>query len=120
VLDVLGDVQGWDISGYVTSSPYIKTSSGWYVSGFGQYGQLGDGTLTNSQLTLSRVILPKDIDFKFIGCYSGSNEGLTRYGVGTDNSIWAWGYNAYGMIDPLETGYQIVVPTQFKPNALRT
>jgi hypothetical protein len=120
VLDIMGDVQGWDLSGYFTTSPFIKKSAGWYVSGFGAYGQLGNGTLTTNQLFLSRVILPKGIDFKFIGCYSGSNEGLTRYGVGTDNTIWAWGYNSLGAIDPVQTGYQIVVPTQFKPNALRT
>jgi alpha-tubulin suppressor-like RCC1 family protein len=120
VLDILGDVQGWDISGYVTSSPFIKKLAGWYVSGYGLQGQLGNGTLTTNQLFLSRVILPKGIDFKFIGCYSGSNEGLTRYGVGTDNTIWAWGYNAYGAIDPLQTGYNIGVPKQFTPNALRT
>jgi alpha-tubulin suppressor-like RCC1 family protein len=120
VLDILGDVQGWDVNGYVTSSPFIKKLAGWYASGYNQYGQLGNGIQFNSQLTLSRVILPKGIDFKFIGCYSNDNAGLTRYGVGTDNSIWAWGYNVYGAIDPTATNYNIGVPTRFTPNALRT
>ena len=117
VLDIEGEIQGWDIAGYASMAPYVKKSTGYFTCGFNGYGQLGDTTATTSS-TLKQLYVPKGTTFKFFGC-SGNNEGLIRYGITQDNTIWAWGYNAQGAVDPLQTGWNAVVPLQFTPNALR-
>lgn len=118
VLDIQGEIQGWDYLGYVTPSPFIKKADGYYACGYNGYGNLGDTTTTNKNV-LTKLRVQKGVDFKFFATY-GSNEGLTRLGITTDNKIWAWGYNDLGAVDPSERNWQAVQPLQFTPNALRT
>jgi alpha-tubulin suppressor-like RCC1 family protein len=118
VLDIQGEIQGWDYVGYVTPSPFVKKADGYYACGYNGYGQLGDGT-TDNRNVLTKPRVSKGIQFKFFATY-GNNEGLTRLGITTDNKIWAWGYNTLGAVDPLQTSWQAVQPLQFTPNALRT
>jgi alpha-tubulin suppressor-like RCC1 family protein len=117
VLDIEGEIQGWDYLGYATPSPFIKKADGYYACGYNGYGNLGDTTTTNKN-TLVKLRVQKGVEFKFFATY-GNNEGLTRLGITTDNKIWAWGYNALAAVDPNQTDWQAVVPLQFTPNALR-
>jgi alpha-tubulin suppressor-like RCC1 family protein len=117
VLDILGEIQGWDYLGYLSPSPFIKKADGYYACGYNGYGNLGDTTVTNKNV-LTKLRVQKGVEFKFFATY-GNNEGLTRLGITTDNTIWAWGYNSQAQIDPNQTGWQAVVPLQFTPNALR-
>jgi alpha-tubulin suppressor-like RCC1 family protein len=117
VLDILGDVQGWDYLGFYSPSPFVKKADGYYACGYNGYGNLGDTTVTNKNV-LTKLRVQKGVEFKFFATY-GNNEGLTRLGITTDNKIWAWGYNDLGAVDPNQTGWQAVVPLQFTPNALR-
>jgi alpha-tubulin suppressor-like RCC1 family protein len=117
VLDIQGEIQGWDYNGYVSPSPFVKKSDGYYACGYNGYGNLGDTTV-KSRNVLTKLRVQKGVDFKFFATY-GNNEGLTRLGIATDNKIWAWGYNDLGAVDPSERSWQAVVPLQFTPNALR-
>jgi alpha-tubulin suppressor-like RCC1 family protein len=118
VLDIEGEIQGWDYLGYLAPSPFIKKADGYYACGYNGFGNLGDGT-TISRNTLFKLRVSKGTVFKFFATY-GDNEGLTRLGITTDNKIWAWGYNSLGAIDPNDRNWQAVQPLQFIPNALRT
>jgi alpha-tubulin suppressor-like RCC1 family protein len=117
VADIDGEIQGWDYVGYISPSPYIKKSDGYYACGYNGYGNLGD-TSTDQRTSLVKLYVPNDVVFKFFATY-GNNEGLTRLGITLDNTIYAWGYNAQGAVDPSQTGWQAVVPLEFMPNTLR-
>jgi alpha-tubulin suppressor-like RCC1 family protein len=118
VLDIEGEVQGWDYVGYYSPSPFVKKADGYYACGYNGFGNLGDGSITNRNV-LTKLRVQKGVEFKFFATY-GNNEGLTRLGITTDNKIWAWGYNETIAIDPSVTTWNCVVPLQFTPNALRT
>ena len=100
-------------------SPFIKKADGYYSSGFGAYGQIGNGTTDTNNVTLQRLRVPVSVVFKFFGCFASSNEGLTRIGITEQNTIWAWGYNSNNTIDPTNTT-TVIQPLQFTPNSLRT
>ena len=116
VLDILGDIQGWDYIGYYSPSPFVKKADGYYSCGYNEYGNLGDGSVTNKNV-LTKLRLPKDTSIKFFATY-GNNQGLTRLGITEQNTIYAWGYNSQGQIDPLNTSWQAVQPLQFMPSAM--
>ena len=117
VLDILGSVQGWDYIGFYSPSPFVKKADGYYSCGYNEYGNLGDGTVDNKNV-LTKLRLPKNTSIKFFATY-GNNQGLGRLGITEQNTIYAWGYNSQGQIDPIQTSWQAVVPLQFTPNALR-
>lgn len=116
VLDILGEIQGWSTNGFYTPSPYIRKSTGYFACGYNGYGNLGDGTI-NQQTSLVRLRIPSNAVFKYFGTY-GSTVGLTRIGITSENTIWAWGYNDIGAIDPQQTGWTAVQPLQFSPTAI--
>lgn len=118
VLDILGEIEGTNYNGYLCPSPYIKKSTGYWACGYNGYGNLGDGSV-DQQNSLVRLRVPVSVTFKYFASY-GNNEGYTRLGVATDNTIWAWGYNNQAGIDPLQTSWQCTQPLQFTPNALRS
>ena len=116
VLDILGDVQGWDYIGFYSPSPFVKKADGYYSCGYNEYGNLGDGTVDNKNV-LTKLRLPKNTSIKFFATY-GNNQGLARLAITDQNTIYAWGYNSQGQIDPMQTGWQAVIPLQFMPSAM--
>jgi alpha-tubulin suppressor-like RCC1 family protein len=118
VLDILGDVQGWDFNGYFSPSPFVKKADGYYACGYNGYGNLGDGSDANKN-TLVKLRVPKNTAFKFFATY-GNNEGLARLAITEQNTIYAWGYNNQAQIDPDATSWSAVQPLLFTPNAIRT
>ena len=118
VLDMMGDTQGFNVLGFFSQSPLILKSTGWFSCGYGSYSQIGNGDTDQNNTTLKRLLVPKDTMFKFVSSY-GFNEGQTRIAIDTDNTVWAWGYNGQGSIDPDQTSWDFPVPVSFTPNALK-
>ena len=58
------------------------------------YGQLGNGTNTNSS-SLSKVKLNDQGDY-LENVVAVSAGGLTSYALTTDGEVYSWGYNSYG------------------------
>ena len=58
--------------------------------GWNNYGQLGDGTTTNS---LTPVQIGSGTDWSAIS--AGGNHTV---GTKTDGTLWAWGYNVNGQL----------------------
>jgi alpha-tubulin suppressor-like RCC1 family protein len=75
---------GWEHS--LAADPTTGKAWGW---GWDPYGQVGDGTLSQDVLTPSLVAAP--VSFTEVGAGTWHSVGL-----GSDGSIWTWGYNFYG------------------------
>lgn len=95
------------VLGLPTSSPVVSISAAWSGSsalladgqvwdwGFNGQGQLGDGTVTNSDVPVE-VKLPAAATEMYMGG-SAANNGQTLVLL-VDGQIWAWGNNDYGQL----------------------
>jgi alpha-tubulin suppressor-like RCC1 family protein/uncharacterized membrane protein len=70
----------------LAADPITGKAWGW---GWDPYGQVGDGTLSQDVLTPSLVAAP--VSFTEVGAGIWHSVGL-----GSDGSVWTWGYNYYG------------------------
>jgi alpha-tubulin suppressor-like RCC1 family protein len=82
----------------------IKTDGSLYTWGKNDYGNLGNGSITNNHIGI-RVGTDTNWDKIFIGA------SLSTYAIKTDGSLWAWGDNLYGQLGVGEFGYTST-PTQ--------
>lgn len=103
VLEILPVTQGWNANASICASALIRTTSGYFMSGYATGGALGAGTTLGQSNAFIQMRFPGDVVLKFVGCNIGINEGITYYGVDTENKIWCWGFNAYNAIDPANT-----------------
>jgi len=63
-----------------------------YAFGYNGFGQLGDGTLTNRR-TRIQVTMPAGVNG--VAVAAGEDHSLA---IGSDNKLYAWGYNGYGQL----------------------
>jgi alpha-tubulin suppressor-like RCC1 family protein len=75
----------------------LKTDGSLWAWGDNEYGQLGDGTITNKSRP---VQINTDSDWQTVA--AGYSHAVA---LKTDGSLWAWGYNEYGQLgDGTTTG----------------
>ena len=79
--------------------------------------QCGIGIYNGNIKVPTRMILPKDINIKFVAQVDGNAEGIAKFLVTDENHIYAWGYNYYNTIDDTNAG-TYPVPVKFQPTAL--
>ena len=72
----------------------LKKDGTVWTTGLNNYGQLGNGTNTNSS-SLSKVKLNDQGDY-LENVVAVSAGGLTSYALTTDGEVYSWGYNSYG------------------------
>jgi alpha-tubulin suppressor-like RCC1 family protein len=72
-------------SGYAVRAD--RTAWSW---GYNAYGQLGDGTLTNSTVPVQISGLTQ------VAALAGGS--ISAYALRQDGTVWAWGYNNYGQL----------------------
>lgn len=113
------DGPGFPTYGYRCSGPIIKRPSGYYSWGRNDYGQAGTIDTSNNVLSPSLMNLPGDFELQHIGktITTTATEGRIKVLVGTDNSIWAFGYNNQNMLYT-ESSDDIHFPVSFKPPIL--
>ncbi len=70
----------------LAADPITGKAWGW---GWNPYGQVGDGTQTGDLLTPSQVAAP----VSFTEVAGGTWHSI---GLGSDGSVWTWGYNYFG------------------------
>jgi alpha-tubulin suppressor-like RCC1 family protein len=85
----------------------IKTDGSLWAWGSNNYGQLGNGTTTNSRVP---VRIGTDNDWLIV-C-AGS---LGTLAIKTDGSLWGWGYNGLGSLGIGTTIDTNSVPVQIEP-----
>jgi alpha-tubulin suppressor-like RCC1 family protein len=121
VSDIIGDCQGWYYDPYITPTPIIKKTDGTYWCwGYGPFGQVGNGGSASTYTTPTQMVFNKGTVIKFLSTLDGSNNsGIARIAVTSNNTLIAYGYNAYWTIDPSASGQNLYVPIEYTPNNLR-
>lgn len=76
------------VSASITHSASLDTSGNLYMQGFNNYGQLGDGTLTNQTSFTSAIPIQSDLTWKVVKCGPYSTAGIK-----SDGTLWVWGAN---------------------------
>lgn len=117
--DIVPITQGVLANGHAMTSPLIKTTTGYYMSGYNVHGQLGAGVTATTSNFYRRVKLPPNVIIKFVGNTTTLNEGITYYAVDTNNRIWSWGYNGDLTIDTYSNSHQYFQPVNIQPTVLR-
>ena len=74
----------------------IKTDGTLWVWGYNNYGQLGDGTITNKSSPVQTV--SSGTNWKQVACGNG-----TTGSIKTDGTIWVWGRDAYGSLGDMSS-----------------
>src|SRR5690606_31060028 len=97
------------ISGGGAHSVALGSDGNAYAWGDNYYGQLGDGTNTDSN-TPVQVQAPAGVTFTSIS--AGVNHSVA---LGSDGNAYAWGYNGYGQLGdgtdtPSNTPVQVQAP----------
>ncbi|MDO8604931.1 MAG: hypothetical protein Q7R40_00210 [Phaeospirillum sp.] len=75
------------------SAWFLTTTGTVYGVGYNAYGQLGNGTTSNSSLP-ARCGTISGIAKVFVG----GMDMASVFAIDTGNKLWAWGYNAYGQL----------------------
>lgn len=101
---------------YQMPSVLLEKTDGYYNCGFNNNGELGVGIVANPIQTWTRIDLPYSTRFKYLGETCTVSQAVTRFGITTDNQIWAWGYNGYAMIEP--SGANAWQPLKYSPSIL--
>ena len=93
IADIQESFMAGQTLGYISNSPYIlKTDGSWWQCGMNDFGQIGDGTITQ-RTTLVQMWFPAGTRIKHFGTNNATTWGTTRFAVTDDNRIFAWGYN---------------------------
>ncbi|WP_083996798.1 T9SS type A sorting domain-containing protein [Chryseobacterium sp. BLS98] len=104
-----------------TATNWLKISAGSYYTlavksngtlwgwGSNQSGQLGNGTLSNSN---SPVQIGTATNWNIVS--AGASHAL---GIKTNGTLWSWGYNAYGQLGSGTSGNTVNTPTQVGTSA---
>src|SRR5439155_19317829 len=71
----------------------LRTDGNVWAWGSNWYGQLGDGTNTNSNVPVQVSGLTDAIRIAAGECLKGHS-----LAVKTDGTVWAWGWNGYGQL----------------------
>ena len=117
--DIHNDQMGWIYYGYYSPGAIVQKTDGTYwCCGYNAQGQVGIGSTTGTITTLQQMSLPKGTVIKFVGTSNGSNDGINKFIVAADNTIWSWGYNGqYNINGTAASNY--LVPVNFAPTALK-
>lgn len=82
----------------------IRKADGVYMCGFNDSGYCGVGNTSTPITSFTKTLLPANFMLKFLGSHCTSGGGRIYVAVSTDNSIYAWGFNAhYGLLDSAYT-----------------
>jgi alpha-tubulin suppressor-like RCC1 family protein len=93
IADIQESFMAGQVFGYYSNSPYvIKTDGTYWQCGLNDFGQIGDGTLTQRN-SLVQMWFPNGTRIKHFGTNNSVTWGNTRFGVTEDNQIYVWGYN---------------------------
>jgi alpha-tubulin suppressor-like RCC1 family protein len=88
----------------------LKADGTVWAWGYNSYGQLGNNSITNSQVPV-QVQFPSGNTSPVVSVAAGGNHSLA---VKADGTAWAWGQNDYGQLGNNSTAYRTVpVPVQF-------
>ncbi len=68
-----------------------------YAWGWGNEGELGNGTLVVGQTTPVKVAAPNGVTFTAVAAGGQPGHGV-GYGVGSDGKVYAWGSNDFGQL----------------------
>jgi alpha-tubulin suppressor-like RCC1 family protein len=102
---------------------YIKKSDGYYyATGYNLEGQLGTGATLARFNTWQRMILPKDLNFKYVGRINAHPNAYSVVGITDDNKLYGWGYSTYGQLISSQAGItnpnNINIPVQLNSPVL--
>lgn len=90
-VQVVGGLSWKDVAAGFEHSMGITTDNKLYSWGYGVCGRLGD----NSVITKSSPVQEASLSTNWCAIAAGA---LTSYGIKTDGSLWAWGWNGCGML----------------------
>jgi alpha-tubulin suppressor-like RCC1 family protein len=98
-------VTDWsDVAAGIYHSAAIRQDGSLWAWGRNNYGQIGDGTVTDKQIPTQEALA--DMDWKKVS--TGYNHTVA---IKTDGTLFAWGYNNYAVIgDGVRVSHN--VPTQ--------
>ncbi|PKL30786.1 hypothetical protein CVV43_05370, partial [Candidatus Saccharibacteria bacterium HGW-Saccharibacteria-1] len=76
----------------------VDSNGAVYAWGYNGYGQIGNGTMTNSSIPILLTNTGALLDRKIVSVAAGSISSGTGYSLALDNlgKVYAWGYNGYG------------------------
>ena len=102
------------------SSPIIRKSDGYYVTGRNYNLALGTGNTSEDQITdtWAKLKFPENVKIKFLGSTHSGGERETKIAIDEENNIYAWGGNGDDMLD-LNAANHIPVPLRYSIPALR-
>jgi alpha-tubulin suppressor-like RCC1 family protein len=87
-----GGVAATAVSEGGSTSLALGSDGNVYAWGYNQYGELGDGTTTGSDVPVE-VSLPGGV-----AAVAVSEGGGTGLALGSDGTVYAWGYNGFGQL----------------------
>ena len=76
------------------TSAAIKTNGDLYCWGSNKYGQVGNGTVTEPQISPAKVL--ENVVFVFLNSYD--SQGYTSAAITTNGDLYCWGRNDYGQV----------------------
>ena len=91
----------------------IKGTDGYlYGTGWGGYGEIGNSYTNNTNAGWTRILLPGSFNAVKVGSYCTTGTTREYIAIGSDNRMYAWGYNSqYGVLNN-NISQHITVPIQ--------
>jgi alpha-tubulin suppressor-like RCC1 family protein len=109
--DIAGSYSNNNFKQLTTNTDWVQVSAGAYsvaainkkgelwIIGRNTYGELGDGTIANSNVNMVQTIAG-GTNWKKVEVNKNllSANGASVYATKTDGTLWAWGFNGFGQL----------------------
>ena len=98
-------------------SQFTKSDGTLWATGENQHGAIGDNTTVQRS---SPTQIPGTTWSSGLSSHSVARAGILQFGIKTDGTLWAWGYNQYGGLGQNDAGTRYSSPCQIPGTTWRS